>query len=114
MACEILEKTKLDSDESKISLDVMSLYSNVPLGEADEIGLWRLYKQANPPETSRKTLNKLLNLAVGKVHFKCNCLWYVQTNGLAMAASLAVILANLWLRKRTCIKERSTKTDCAK
>ena len=31
MAREILEKTEMDSDESIISLDVKSLYTNVPL-----------------------------------------------------------------------------------
>ena len=99
MAREILEKTKLDFDESIISLDVKSLYTNVPLKEAVEIALRRLYEQVNPPETSRKTMKKLLNLAVSKVLFKCNDLWYVQEDDLAMDASLAVILANLWLKE---------------
>ena len=36
---------------------------------------------------------------MSKVHFKCNDLWYVQKDGLAMGASLAVILANLWLKE---------------
>ena len=40
-----------------------------------------------------------MNLAVSKVHFKYNSLWYVQKDGLAMGASLAVILANLWLKE---------------
>ena len=31
MAWEILEKTKLDSDVSIISLDVKSLYNNIPI-----------------------------------------------------------------------------------
>ena len=44
-------------------------------------------------------MKKLLNLAVSKVHFKCNDLWYVQKDGLAIGASLAVILANLWLKE---------------
>ena len=44
-------------------------------------------------------MKKLLSLAVSKVHFKCNGLWYVQKNGLAMGASLAVILVNLWLKE---------------
>ena len=78
MAREILEKTEPDSDESIISLGVKSLYTNVPLKEAVEIDLRSLYEQVNPPETSRKTMKKLLNLAVSKVHFKCNGLWYVQ------------------------------------
>ena len=99
MAREVLEKTELDSHESIVSLDVKSLYTNVPLKEAVEIALRRLYEQVNPPETSRKTMKKLLNLAVSKVHFKCNGLWYVQKDGLAMGASLAVILANLWLKE---------------
>ena len=100
MAREILEKTELDSDESITSLDVKSLYTNVPLKEAVEIAPRRLYEQVNPPETSRKTMKKLLNLALSNVHFKCNGLWYVQKDGLAMGASLAVILvANLWLKE---------------
>ena len=98
MAKEILEKTKLDSDESIISLDKKSLYTNVPLKEAAEIALRRLYEQIIPPETSRKTMEKLLDLAFSKVHFKSNNLWYIQTDGLAMGASLVVKLANLWLK----------------
>ena len=38
-------------------------------------------------------------MAVSQVHFKCNETWYVQKDGLAMGASLAVILANLWLKQ---------------
>ena len=38
-------------------------------------------------------------MAVSKVYFKCNDSWYVQNDGLAMGASLAVILANLWLKE---------------
>ena len=41
---------------------------------------------------------KFLSMAVSNVHFKCNDTWYVQKEGLAMGASLAVILANLWLK----------------
>ena len=44
-------------------------------------------------------MKRLLNMAVSKVYFKCNDSWYVQDAGLAMGASLAVILANLWLKE---------------
>ena len=81
MVREILEKTELDSDESEISLDFKSLHAIVPLMEAVEIALRRLYEQVNPPETSCKTMKKLLNLAVSKVHFKCTGSWYVQKDG---------------------------------
>ena len=38
-------------------------------------------------------------MAVSKVYFKCNDSWYVQVDGLAMCASLVVILAKLWLKE---------------
>ena len=44
-------------------------------------------------------MKRLLNMAGSKVYFKCNDSWYVQVDGLAMGASLAVILANLWLKE---------------
>ena len=84
----------MDSDESIISLEIKTLYTNVPLKEAVEIALRRIYEQIKPPET----VKKLLNLAVITVHFKWYGLWYVQKDFLAMGASLAVVLANLWLR----------------
>ena len=55
-------------------------------------------------------MKKLLNLAVSEVHFKCNGLWYVQKDGLAMGFSLAVILANSWLKEN----EPALKKEVAK
>ena len=43
-------------------------------------------------------MKRLLELAVTNVHFKCNEVWYCQKDGLAMGASLALILANLWMK----------------
>ena len=98
-AREKIENIALDPDETIISLDVKSLYTNVPLKEAIEIALQKLYSQESPPEIQRATMKRLLNMAVSKVYFKCNDSWYVQVDGLAMGASLAVILANLWLKE---------------
>ena len=44
-------------------------------------------------------MKKLLNLAVSKVHFKCNDLWYVQKKRFSNGRLLAVILAKLWLKE---------------
>ena len=74
MAREILEKIELDSDESIISSDVKCLYTYDPLKEGVELALRRKYGQNNPPEISRKTMKKLLNFSVSKVHSKYNCL----------------------------------------
>ena len=100
-ARETIENIALDPDETIISLDVKSLYTNVPLKEAIEIALLKLYSQESPPEIQRATMKRLLILAVSKIYFKCKDSWYVQVDGSAMGASLAVILANLWLKKCT-------------
>ena len=43
-------------------------------------------------------MKRLLELAITDVHFKCNESWYCQKYGLALCASLAVILANHWMK----------------
>ena len=82
-----------------ICLDVKSLYTKVPLKEAKDIALRKLYEQDEPPSIARKTMKRLVNMAVIQVHFKCNETWYVQKDGLSMGTSLAVVLANLWLKQ---------------
>ena len=94
-ARETLESTNLEPNENLISLDVKSLYTNVPLKEAIDIALRKLYEQDDPPSIARKTMKRLLNMAVSQVHFKCNERWYVQKDVLAMEASLVVNLAHL-------------------
>ena len=44
-------------------------------------------------------MKRLLHMAVSQVHFKCNGTWYVQKDGSALGASLAVILTNFWLKQ---------------
>ena len=43
-------------------------------------------------------MKNLLRQAVANVDFKCNKMWYTQSDGLAMGASLAVILKKLWTK----------------
>ena len=93
-----LEATKLDEDELVVSLDVKSLYTIVPVEEAIEIALEELYSSDEVTEIPRSAMKSILRLAVTKVHFKCNKMWYTQSDSLAMGASLAVILANLWMK----------------
>ena len=98
-ARKILESTNLEPNENLISLDVKSLYTNVPLKEAIDIALRKLYEQDEPPSIARKTMKRLLNMAVSQIHFKCNETWYAQNDGLPMGASFAINLANLWLKQ---------------
>ena len=75
-----------------------SVYTNVPLKDAIDIALRTLNCQSEPPDLSRRTMKRLLYMAVIIVHFKCNDTWYVQKDGLAMGASLPIILAKRWLK----------------
>ena len=93
-----LESIKLGSVESIVSLDVKSLYTNVPVNEAIEIALRSLYSSDHAPEISRSTLKALLKLALTNVWFKCNERWFCQLNGLAMGTSPAVTLVNIWMK----------------
>ena len=43
-------------------------------------------------------MKSLLRPAVTNGHFKCNKMWYTQSDGLAMAASLGVISENLCMK----------------
>ena len=52
----------------------------------------------NKPGILRATKKRLLEIAITNVHFKCNESWYCQKGGSTMGASLAVILANVWMK----------------
>ena len=64
----------------------------MPLGEAIEIALRELYSSDLAHEIPK------LKLVVTNVHNKCNGIWYVQSDGMDMSASLAVILANVRMK----------------
>ena len=98
-ARENLESTNFEPNENLISLDVKSLYTSVPLKEAIDIALRKLYEQDEPHSIARKSMKRLLNMAISQVHFKCNETWYVQKDGLAMGASLAVIFCKSWRKQ---------------
>ena len=44
-------------------------------------------------------MKRLLHAAIDQVNFKGKETWYVQKDGLVVGASLAVILANIWLKQ---------------
>ena len=72
------------------------MYTNVPVGESKEKG--KLYSSKLAPEIPRSGVKSLLRLAVTNVHFKCNSIWFVQSDGQANDASLPVIPANVCMK----------------
>ena len=56
------------------------------------------FSSDNAPDLERFTLKNLLKLAVTNVHFKTSDNWYSQKYDLAMGASLAVVIGNIWIK----------------
>ena len=80
-------------------MDVKSLYTNVPVDEAIGLAVEALYEHNEDQVVEENTLKKLMKLAVTNVWFMSGQEWFIQTDGVAMGAAMAVILANLWLKK---------------
>ena len=82
------------------SLDVESLYTNVPVSETIDIVLKHVYENSNiaPPKIPRQALRSLLEICTKKAPFKnINGDIYLQTDGLAMGGPLSCTLANFYM-----------------
>ena len=83
-----------------VSLDVRSLFTNVPLYETIDICLDRLYRSDNPgmaPSIPEHVLRRLIELCVCDNLFVFNGKVYAQTDGVAMGNSIGPILANIFM-----------------
>ena len=76
-----LTDVQLLDDEEIFSLDVRSLYTNVPVAEAIDTACHVLYNSDSAPEIDRDTCKQLMQLAVTDVNFMCGDKWYVQKDG---------------------------------
>ena len=79
------------------SLDVSSLFTNVPLEETLNICLDKLYSLSDPPALPRVVLRKLLEFATKKSHFLFDGKYYDQIDSVAMGSPLGPVLANIFM-----------------
>ena len=79
------------------SLDVCSLFTNVPLDETIDIALDKLYSLSDPPTLPRSVLRKLLEFTTKKSHFLFDGQYYDQIDGVAMGSPLGPVLANIFM-----------------
>ena len=96
---ELLTAAVLEDDEVVFSMDVKSLYTNVPVLEAINLAADKVYQREEQPAFDKSTFIQLMRLAVCNVCFLSGGTWYTQNDGVAMGSTLAVILANLWLKE---------------
>ena len=93
-----LKKEKIPKDHQMVSLDVKSLFTNVPLEKTIHIILRRIYhdKEININIT-KKDMRDLLLLCTKNVHFTFEGKIYIQIDGVAMGSSLAPVLADIFM-----------------
>ena len=79
------------------SLDVDSLFSNIPLDETIDICIDSLYKDdENTPKIPKDIFRNLLTLATIESFFKFNNKFYKQIDGVAMGSPLGPAIANIF------------------
>ena len=96
--CDSLKDIKLHENHELISLDVSSLYTNVPVTEAISVCADLMYNGKNPlPPVDKDTFITLATLASCDVVLATHDGLYRQVDGLAMGSPPAPHLANGWM-----------------
>ena len=98
-----------DSTLHMTSLDVYSLFTNIPLEETTNICVDNLYNDnENPPKIPKHNFRNLLNIATKETFFMFNNKYYKQVDGVAMGSPLGPALANIFM----CNFESKWLHDC--
>ena len=93
-----IERTKLPENAFLVSLDVTSLYTNIPQGEGINT-VCRAYENFYGENTPIPTLSlrEILRLILQENSFEFNGKHYLQTHGTAMGTKMAVAFANIFM-----------------
>ena len=79
------------------SLDVDSLFTNIPLNESIDICVDNLYNDnENPPNIPKHDFRNLLNIAPRESFFTFNDKYYKQVDDAAVGSPLGPALANIF------------------
>ena len=98
-----------DSNLHMATLDVDSLFTNIPLEETIDICVDNLYNEnENHPNIPKHDFLNLLNIATKKNLFLFNNKYYKQVDGVAMGSPLGPILGNIF----RCSFENKWLGDC--
>ena len=92
-----LQDMSLTTEESLISFDVTSLYTNVPVKESIQVCADLLFDRVQMTSVDKETFIKLAELSCCNVVFSTHRGFFPQTDGLAMGSPPAPHLANGWL-----------------
>ena len=93
-----VERTKIHQDTILVSMDVVSLYTNIPQEEGitTVCRAYDTFHNNNPPIPT-KYLREMLDLILKENSFQFNGENYLQTHGTAMGTKMAVAFANIFM-----------------
>ena len=93
-----LKELRIHDGYKMVSLDVVSLFTKVPLDYTIKIILDKIYKEMKvKTKLSREELKTLLELCTKEMHFSFNDKIYKQIDGVAMGSPLGPVLANIFM-----------------
>ena len=95
---KIRQLPQLSKDSFLVTLDVSSLYSNIPHKDGIEACQYFMNNGCKPKE-SLKCISKLIELVLTKNHFQFNDVDYLQKLGTAMGTRMAPSFASLFMGK---------------
>jgi len=93
-----VEKTKLPLNTILVSMDVTSLYTNIPQEEGVNIvcKAYEEFHQGNPPIPTRY-LGEMLRLILQENSLQFNGKDFLQSHGMVMGTKMAVAFANIFM-----------------
>ena len=91
-----LEKLR-DCNNFLVSLDVFSVFTNIPLNETIELALYHILSNNPDVNISWKDLKKLFQFVASETHFYFNGYIYEHVDGVRMDSPLAPVLANFFM-----------------
>jgi len=93
-----VSKLQTNVNQRVVSLDVESLFTNIPTEETINIILNRAFKDSDEFHgMKRNTLKKLLTICTQESHFKFNGKYYDQIDWVAMGSTLGPFFANIFM-----------------
>ena len=107
-----IERIKLPKSAILVSMDVTSLYTNIPQREGitTVCHAYEEFHQGNPPVSTR-FLSEMLSMILLEISFQFNEKDYLQNHGTAMGTKMAVAFTNIFMAKieKEILRQRSIK-----